>query len=57
MDNRTEALTWLLGDFKNGKKDFGETILEIERIYARQLGLCHPYDVQKELDRIKEDSL
>ena len=46
-----EELTWILGDFKAQRKDFSETILEIERLYARQLGLCHPLDVQKELDR------
>ncbi len=57
MDKITESLTWLLGDFRNGVKNYEETILEIKRIYARELGLVLYEDfdkaLKKEIERTK----
>jgi len=48
-----DQMTWILTDFKAGRKNFSETIDAIELLYARKLGLITPREVQKELDRIK----
>ena len=45
-----DQITWILTDFKNGSKDFPETIDEIQLVYARKLGLVTPREVQKALD-------
>jgi hypothetical protein len=47
----SEEITWILTEFKGGSINFSEAIYKIEVLYARRLGLCHPLDVQKELDR------
>lgn len=38
MDRITEDLIWLLGDFKNGRLDYRQTVLKINEIYARAIG-------------------
>ena len=50
MDKITEDLTWILGDFKVGRIDFGQTILKINAIYARAIGAI-PYE---EIDNFKD---
>ena len=58
MDEITESIIWLLGEFKNGEKDFSETVVEIKRIYARKLGLVLYEDfelaVKDEIKRSKK---
>jgi len=50
----TDKLMWILSDFRQGKIDLSDTIIKIEILYARQLGLIHISEVAKEFDRLEK---
>lgn len=39
MNQFEENLSWILQDFKDGQKNFGETVVAIEELIVRSLGL------------------
>jgi hypothetical protein len=49
MTKFEDELTWILGDFKQGKNGYPETILKIERLVESLLGFS-----LLDADRLKE---
>lgn len=52
MNQFEESLGWILHDFKNGQKNFGEATVAIEELIVRSLGLYSYHS--KELKEARE---
>lgn len=48
IEKRKERILFLLQEFKDGRKNYAETFIEIERIYAESIGFVSLYDLNKD---------
>lgn len=53
-----EELTWILGDFKKGNKNYAEAVADIEQLIARLVGLPTwqtVFEMQAEIDKLENN--